>query len=156
MWRRTPKCTCGALLSDTDGVLRCPACGKSWTRTQYSRRLSRRRTGPCPGCGETISRERDLVQCGECGWEGSWNAFRRMWQGEALLTGAGVPACEQFVAKWPHCRDNGEQMILIDSFLHELHAGPLAPLFVSGGKASVLALLDELAGMKRPAVSERP
>jgi hypothetical protein len=42
-------------------------------------------------------------------------------------------------------------MILVDAFLHELHDGPLAPLFIAGGKESVAALLDELGGIRRGA-----
>lgn len=146
-WRQEPKCTCGAPLVDADRLLRCAECGKSWTRSRFARRLSRRRTAPCQSCGGTIRRERDLVHCPDCGWEGTWSRFRRAWHGQDLLTGYSVPACREFVERWPTCQDTRKQMILIDCFLHELHNGPLAPLFVSGGRQSVLALLDELAGV---------
>ena len=98
-----------------------------------------------------MSREPDTVNCRQCGWEGPWSAFRRSWQGQGLLTGAGQPACERFVAEWPKCPDARSQMILVDAFLHELHDGPLAPLFIAGEKGSVAALLDELGGITRRA-----
>ena len=97
-----------------------------------------------------MAREPDIVRCTQCGWEGRWSAFRTTWRGHGLQTGAGVPACERFVDQWPKCRNASAQMMLVDSFLHELHDGPLAPLFISGGKQAVMALLDELGGIKRP------
>jgi hypothetical protein len=90
------------------------------------------------------------VNCGECGWEGAWEAFRRTWAGEGLLTGAGDSACREFVGRWPTCRDAGAQMVLVDSLLHELHCqGPLAPLLVEGSAESLAGLLDELGGVRR-------
>jgi len=147
--REDPHCVCGGrLVAETQG-LHCTQCGRLEPRSQFSRRLARRRTGPCPGCGHTVRRPADSVQCGACGWEGPWSAFRRAWQGQALLTGVGLPACRQFLAEWPRCRASGAQMPAVDGFLHALHDGPLAPLFIAGSKASVLALLDELAGATR-------
>jgi len=48
------------------------------------------------------------------------------------------PACGER-ARW--CWSTG--------FLHALHNGPLAPLFVQGGRESVARLLDEIGGIKR-------
>ena len=127
-------------------MLRCPDCGRTEARSAFTRRLARRRTGPCPGCGHTVRRPADSVQCDACGWEGLWSKFRRAWQGQALLTGVGMPACRQFVAEWPSCRGGKAQMLAVDGFLHALHDGPLAPLFIAGSKGEVLGLLDELAG----------
>ena len=75
--------------------------------------------------------------------------MRRTWQGRKLLTGAGVPACRRFVKEWETSRDVGTQVILVDSFLHELHTGPLAPLFVAASPEAVLQLLDEIGGIRR-------
>jgi hypothetical protein len=40
-------------------------------------------------------------------------------------------------------------MILVDGFLHELHTGPLAPLFIDAAPDRVRALLDEIGGVRR-------
>jgi len=74
---------------------------------------------------------------------------RRSWQGQRLLTGAGVPACRRFAEEWPACRDVAQQMIRVDAFLHELHTGPLAPLFIAARPETVLKLLDEIGGIRR-------
>jgi hypothetical protein len=63
----------------------------------------------------------------------------------------GVPVCRQFRETWPACREATRQLVAVDSFLHELHTGPLAPLLIAGSRASVLALLDELGGIRRAA-----
>jgi len=62
-----------------------------------------------------------------------------------FLTGASVAACQGFVECWPQCGTPKAKILLIDSFIHELHGGPLAPLFIRGSKGAVAALLDELA-----------
>ena len=148
-WRREAKCACGGKLTDRGGELRCDSCGRATDRGRLTRRLSRRRTGPCPSCGKTIRRDADAVVCQRCGASKPWNAYRRAWQGQHLLTGAGVDACKEFVERWPQCRTPKAQVLLIDSLVHELHDGPLAPLFILGSKQSVAVLLDELAG-RRP------
>jgi hypothetical protein len=147
-WRAEPRCPCGAALVAEGRLLRCEGCGRELTRGHFTRLLARRRTGPCPACGARVSRPRDDVQCLECGETRPWTHFRRAWEGRHLVTGAGVPVCEQFVAHWPTCRAPAAQMIAVDSFLHALHFGPLAPLLVQGERASVLALLDELGGLR--------
>jgi hypothetical protein len=40
-------------------------------------------------------------------------------------------------------------MLLVDGFLHELHMGPLAPLFIAASDAAVMELLDEIGGVRR-------
>ncbi|HOS95061.1 MAG TPA: hypothetical protein PLQ54_17230, partial [Armatimonadota bacterium] len=146
-WRSHPMCTCGARLESTRGTLACSACGRTWSAGQFAAILARRRTGPCPTCGARIARMPDVVRCGACGREFAWSRFRRAWQGRGLMTGAGVPACERFVSRWSRACGPMEQMLAIDMFLHELHYGPLAPLFVDGGRHAVLAMLDEFAGV---------
>ncbi len=148
--RREPTCTCGGALLSGGSGLQCARCRRSWTPAAFAERLSRRRTGPCPTCGRPVARPRDVVLCSHCGWEGLWTLFRRTWQGEGLLTGFGVPACAHFHGLWPAQRRAGEQMILVDSFLHELHSGPLAPLLIAGRRDRVFALLDEIGGICRP------
>lgn len=143
-WRSHPRCPCGASLVATEGGLRCETCGRELTRGKFSELLARRRSGPCPSCGQRIGRPRDVVRCQSCGDERPWSHYRRAWQGRKLMTGAGVPVCEQFVARWPGFVSTQEQIIAVDSFIHELHFGPLAPLLVGGDRAAVLQLLDEL------------
>ena len=148
-WRAEATCRCGARYEHSEDGLTCRECSRVVTRTKLNERLRRRRRGPCPSCGEAMSRAADTVWCGACEWEGSWNSFKATWQGETLTTGAGVPACERFIAAWPTARDVGRQMVLVDGFLHALHNGPLAPLFVQGTRESVAELLDEIGGIKR-------
>ena len=85
------------------------------------------------------------VRCETCGWQQRWSRFSKRWKGEGLVTGAGLPACEDFVRQWPHAGNASQCMILIDGFVHALHDGPLAPLLVEGDRESVLALLDKIA-----------
>jgi transposase-like protein len=148
-WRAEATCGCGAQFERSEDGLTCRECRRVVTRTKLNERLRRRRRGPCPACGETMSRAADTVRCGTCEWEGPWDSLKATWQGETLTTGAGVPACERFIEAWPTARDAPRQMMLVDGFLHALHNGPLAPLFVQGSRDSVAALLDEIGGIKR-------
>lgn len=149
-WREALPCPCGGRLCTRGREVVCTTCGATVPRRRISERLARRRTGPCPTCGERMSLPRDTVRCRHCGWQGPWSGFRRTWQGERLLTGAGVGACRRFTSRWPACRDAASQMILVDGLLHQLHClGPLAPLLVEGTAQSVAALLDEIGGVRR-------
>ncbi len=169
--RRNPRClNCATPLewSYTDWEMTCPACRAVVTHRSYRARLKARKRLPCPQCqarlvqpprgeharpsGATVKpveRGSDLVTCSECGWTQSWASVRRTWQGRRLLTGAGVPACRRFLAEWPACLNAGAQMILVDAFLHELHTGPLAPLFIAARPESVMTLLDQIGGIRR-------
>ncbi len=148
-WRAEARCRCGARLGESEGGLSCAACERTYTRTKLNERLRRRRRGPCPSCGEAMSRAADIVRCEACEWEGSWESFRATWKGETLMTGAGVPTCERLIEAWPTARGAARQMMLVDGFLHALHHGPLAPLFVQGSRESVAVLLDEIGGIER-------
>ena len=165
--RTSPRCLdCGRELEWSYGSdeLGCAGCEQTLPYRIWRRRLKGRTRLPCPTCGERrsapVRRPRsaspgvpaareapagDVVACERCGWQGRWEWFRRTWRGAALLTGAGTEVCRSFRTKWSRSRSARQQMLLIDAFIYELHFGPLAPLFISGGRDSVLALLDELA-----------
>jgi len=169
--RRQPRCLgCATPLewSYADWVMTCPSCHAAVTHRSYRARLKARKRLPCPQCqaqltqpprtavaeptvaaAKSAGRGTDIVACRACGCTRSWASVRRTWQGRRLLTGAGVPACRRLVAEWPGCRDVGAQMILVDAFLHELHTGPLAPLFIDARPGSVRRLLDEIGGIRR-------
>ena len=169
--RREPRClNCATPLewSYAEWVLTCPSCDTTVPHRRYRDRLQARKRLPCPSCqamltrppleradsgpgpqATTSDRTPDVASCPTCGWSERWTAVRRSWQGQRLLTGAGVPACKRFADEWPACRDVAAQMISVDSFLHELHTGPLAPLFIAASPESVLELLDEIGGIRR-------
>jgi predicted RNA-binding Zn-ribbon protein involved in translation (DUF1610 family) len=170
--RHEPRClNCATPLewSYAEWTLTCPSCGVTIAHRAYRDRLRMRKRLPCPRCRAVLRQpplerssrgprprppkarrgQPDMVSCGQCGWTRTWASVRRTWQGQGLLTGAGVPACRRFVEEWAACPDVGAQMILVDAFLHELHTGPLAPLFIAGSRESVMTLLDGIGGIKR-------
>ncbi len=150
--------------------LHCRRCDETTGYRLWRHRMRGRKLLPCPQCGKRLSKpplegaewaevpaktrpgkartekRKNVVRCTACDWQGQWSWFKQSWQGQKLATGGGLPVCHRFRDEWERCRDPRDQMLLIDGFIHALHFGPLAPLFVEGERDSVLALLDDLAG----------
>jgi hypothetical protein len=75
-------------------------------------------------------------------------------QGKELVGGAAEPYFRRYVDAYPRARSPRERMLLIDALLHEFHSSarfgdvrPAAVNVIEGRLRSVMALLDELAGL---------
>lgn len=111
----------------------------------------------CHGCGALIRHrgERDEpMVCGECGWQTTWRAYLKSYQGKQLHGGSGFPAFVQFHERWPAARTPRDKMLLIDGLIHALHvnlhkhvlfARPVAVNLIEGKVPDVTELLEELA-----------
>lgn len=138
----------GGDMSSPWGELKCPSCGRSGVHSGGRFR--------CLQCGyekewrkyvERFKRRVEHLQCGGCGHTFSWNSWRHQYlsQGSPMATGNPAPV-KEFLSRWPKCKTPQEQIIQIDNLIHALHGrGALAPLFIEGSSAKVMAFLDELA-----------
>jgi endogenous inhibitor of DNA gyrase (YacG/DUF329 family) len=121
---------CGGSARHAEGKIHCAHCGYEQKWATYRKRLKRRA---------------EHLECAACGHRFTWAAWRQRYRGLPLSTGNPAPV-EDFLARWPTCTTPPQQLIAIDALLHALHGqGAMAPLFVEGEAASVMALLDELA-----------
>jgi hypothetical protein len=116
----------------------------------------------CRACRTTIEdprRERfqdkaAVLSCGNCGWSTSWQAVLKSLRGKELVGGAAEPYFREYLERYPNASTSRARMLLIDALLHEFHSNlrfgdvrPAAVNVIEGRLRSVMALLDELAGL---------
>ena len=114
----------------------------------------------CPRCREIVARadpdwktwtkEEPLV-C-RCGWETTWGAYHKSYQGKQLHGGQAYPMFRDFIDRWPAARQPRDKMLAIDALIHACHGQfrsgmgrPAASNLIEGSMRENLALLNELA-----------
>jgi hypothetical protein len=60
------------------------------------------------------------INC-ECGYSYTYREYRRSCNAANMPGGRAEPIFEQFMQKWPACRDEKQKMLLIDWLVHECH-----------------------------------
>ncbi|HXH21795.1 MAG TPA: hypothetical protein VNN10_07180 [Dehalococcoidia bacterium] len=131
---------CDSILKATEahrGRLECPAC----------------RAEIIDGRRDRFRRKEAPLSCGACGWATTWQAVLRTLQGKELVGGAAESYFRRYVEGYPRARFGRDKM-LIDALLHEFHSSarfgdvrPAAVNVIEGRLRSVMAFLDELAGL---------
>lgn len=124
---------CGADASHAGGKLSCAHCGYEIAWRNYRKRQKRR-----------VER----LRCASCGHQFTWQSWRDTYRHDSLLTGNPAPL-SRFLREWPQCSTPQQQMIRIDALLHAVHGrGALGPVLIEGDEPTVMALLDDLAGLR--------
>jgi hypothetical protein len=123
-----------------DGEVRCPRCDARQAAAYIPRRT---------GDGE------EALRCADCGWEMTWEAYRKTFQHRQLNPGGAVPAFERFVEDWERARSPQRKMLAIDGVIHAFHYSlrhdPDRPCraaavnLISGKLTDVVHFLDSLA-----------
>ncbi|HEY3285056.1 MAG TPA: hypothetical protein VGN26_22515 [Armatimonadota bacterium] len=108
----------------------------------------------CPRCKGIIEHHWDKVApmvCGGCGWETTWGAYLKTFQGKQLHGGGAVFAFKAYVERYEGARTAQERMLLIDRLLHAFHhelvnnhTRPAAANLIEGRLGEVIAFLDDL------------
>ena len=75
----------------------------------------------CPGCKAVVEHDHELLKCRRCGWECSWQAYKKTIKYKHLNAGGMKPFLEEFVEKFPRARSHADRLILIDTLIHRYH-----------------------------------
>ena len=108
----------------------------------------------CPRCGAMVAHrwvKEETMTCSQCGWQMTWGAYFKTYQGKQLHGGGAVFAFQSYVENYPRAQSPRERMLLIDRLLHVFHhelAGlctrPAACNMIEGNISQVTAFLDTL------------
>lgn len=108
----------------------------------------------CPRCRMKVEHAWDKQQalaC-PCGWETTWGAYLKTYQGKQLHGGSAYPMFRAFIDQWPAARTPREKMLAIDALIHAVHGQfqgamgrPAACNLIEGTARELIGLLDELA-----------
>ena len=110
----------------------------------------------CPRCGNVIVREgaekTTVIRCGACGWQTTWGAYHKTYQGKQLHGGGAVEAFRTFVTRFDAARTARERLIAIDRLIHAWHweqvqnpTRPAGANLIEGRLGDVVAFLDALS-----------
>ena len=116
----------------------------------------------CHGCGDVILHRAgsdEVLCCGSCGWQTTWQAYKRSYKAKQLFGGAALGAFEEFVAQYPAARTYPQKMLLVDRLIHAFHwnliRGAAEPQATRPAAANLIecrtlrevaAFLDDLSG----------
>lgn len=119
----------------------------------------------CPRCRAIVrhrwKKEEPLI-C-ECGWQATWGAYLKSYQGKQLHGGSGFPQFLRFIDEWPTAWLPRDKMLVIDRMIHACHADwqgamgrPAACNLIEGTLNELLPFLEELAygDLSTPGVGE--
>jgi hypothetical protein len=114
----------------------------------------------CPRCRTIIPRgdpdwrawKKDEPMVCACGWETTWGAYHKSYQGRQLHGGQAYPMFRSFIDRWPGARTPRDKMLAIDALIHACHGQfkghmgrPAACNLIEGSMLELVALLDSLA-----------
>jgi len=115
---------------------------------------ARRGRAECPVCKAAVEhtkRKRSHMNCGECGWSGSWGAYRKSMDGHHLIAPGLQPFCREYVRQFTAARTSKERFYWIDWLIHRAHwqgtahhGQPGATSFIEGRAHHVNAFLSAL------------
>ncbi len=127
---------CQAILQVTaahvEGKITCPACERQFLRDARS----------------------DTLAC-TCGWEVSWTAYHKTYQGRQLIGVNAYQAFADYVRQFPILTSESLKMVAIDQLIHQFHTEskesikvigrPVGANLVEGNLHEVCLFLDELS-----------
>ena len=110
----------------------------------------------CPRCGGVIVREGSekttVIHCEACGWQTTWGAYHKTYQGKQLHGGGAVEAFRTFLTQFDAARTARERLIAIDRLIHAWHweqvqnpTRPAGANLIEGRLGDVVAFLDALS-----------
>ncbi len=109
----------------------------------------------CPGCGNAVDHDwnpRAVLLCERCGWQGTWRAYHKSYQGRHLYAGGMAAAFREYVERFPLTKTPRERMVQIDRLIHRFHwelradQGRSGAVGLIGGRPhEVVAFLDQLS-----------
>jgi len=75
----------------------------------------------CPGCGAELPLADNAFACAKCGFNATWDAFKRSYKGKQLHAANALPVFLAFIRDFPKARTFGEKIICIDTLIHSFH-----------------------------------
>ena len=106
----------------------------------------------CPDCKTVVEHDHELLKCRDCGWECSWQAYKKTIKYKHLNAGGMKPFLEEFVQKFPRARSHSDRLILIDTLIHRYHwetssggGRPGACGLIEGKLSNIMPFLDGLS-----------
>lgn len=113
----------------------------------------------CPVCEAVVEHTalRDcILTCENCGWAGSWNVYRKSFDGLHLIAPGLHPFCREYIQRLPGARTPRERMFCIDWLIHRCHwedtalpGQPGAASLIEGRAQDVNAFLSALSSGNR-------
>lgn len=108
----------------------------------------------CPRCRAEVRhswKKDDVIACG-CGWNTTWGAYLKTYQGKQLHGGQAYPIFRAFIDHWPAARTPRDKMLAIDALIHACHGQwqggmgrPAACNLIEGTMRGLIGFLDDLA-----------
>ncbi len=98
-----------------------------------------------------------ILHCSACGWELSWEAYRRTFRHQELGGGGANDISEAYILEWEAAQSARTQMVAIDQLLHRWHwetkqqlpsfglGRPTAANLIEGSRKQVIDFLDSLS-----------
>ena len=109
----------------------------------------------CPVCEAVIKHEAQrgaMLECQNCSWCGSWDAYHGSFKGLHLIAPGILPFCWEYVQHLPLVQTSKEKMYCIDWLIHRCHwegtalpGQPGATSLIQGRAQDVTAFLDALS-----------
>jgi len=92
------------------------------------------------------------IHC-NCGYSYTFREYRRSANSADMPAGAADPIFDEFIQKWPACKDGPSKMMLIDWLIHQFHVKLMANVkgrsvcknLIEGTTAQIFELIDNLA-----------
>jgi hypothetical protein len=127
---------CESILLVSSASIKCPRCRQVF---QVGRGHSEEDIHSCPVEG--------------CDWQTTHRQYHNSWRHQDLIGTRAESAFRAYVEQYPHARDPGQKMILIDQLIHAFHQGirkgvphrAAANNLIEGRHREVVAFLDRLA-----------
>lgn len=127
-----------------------------FARCQSIRTVTRAHAGKatCPRCRSRIDHawnKGEPLVCA-CGWETTWGAYLKTYQGRQLHGGGAYPMFRSFIDRWPEARTPRDKLLAIDALIHACHGQfrggmgrPAACNLIEGTALDLVRFLNELA-----------
>ena len=97
--------------------------------------------GKVSSTGSVLTKNTDncaLIHC-DCGYSYTYREYRRNCNSVNMPGGRATPIFDNFIQKWPLCRDSQSKMMLIDWLVHECHVTLMSG---SKGRSVCVNLID--------------
>ena len=108
----------------------------------------------CLNCGLSIKciNKNDITIC-SCGYSYTYREYRRSCNSNNMPGGRAEPIFNEFMKRWPKCKDSKSKMLLIDWLIHKCHvtlmSGELGRSvcvnLIEGTKTQISELINKLA-----------
>jgi len=106
----------------------------------------------CPVCSIIFEHDHEDLKCSHCGWECSWEAYKKTIKYKHLNAGGMKPFLEEFAEAFPQARSHTDRLVLIDTLIHKYHwetstggGRPGACCLIEGKMSNIMPFLDGLS-----------